>query len=273
MLNRNQLQYLDSLRNDFLNALHRRKSLARNTLREYDRLIRIANREWIKAGFDPLPKQVGEEHIDYLHQEIYPRTLSPYQNRKQISIIGHYLEYYENPVEKKMMLPWPTNTRPNAQWYTDEEAIRMIDASERHPMWRMLIHLELRMLCRRVDAKRLTINDIDLNTLKIRGKGRFGGKWRSLAWAPETLPVIQEYSDYREELIANALEREPNQEIPKEIMIYARYGWKLGAMQETALDNMLKDIAGAAGIPESLATHHTNRRSGARIYIRAGVPV
>lgn len=273
MLTRNQVWYLDSLRINYLETLHRRRDLEWDTLTEYNRILCIATEEWIAAGFDPLPKRVGEDHIVHLHHVIYPRTLSPYQNRKQIAMVGQYLEFHGNPIVKKMMIPWPPNTRPNAQWYTDEEAVRMLDASERNPMWRMLMHLELRMLCRRVDAKRLTIKDVELNMLQIRGKGRQGGKWRTLAWAPETLSVVQEYSDYREELISNALEIEPDQTIPPQVMIYAQYGWKLGAMQEGALDNMLKDIAAAAGIPYNLATHHTNRRSGAGIYIRAKVPV
>lgn len=273
MLTRHQVWYLDSLRINYLETLHRRKDLAQDTLDEYNRVLCIATEEWIAAGFDPLPKRVGEYHIDYLHHEVYPKTLNPYQNRKQIAIVGQYLEFCGNRVVKKMMIPWPYNTRPNAQWYTDEESVKMLDTSERNPMWRMLVHLELRMLCRRVDVKRLTIKDVELNMLQIRGKGRLEGKWRTLAWAPETLSVIEEYSDYREKLISHALDIRPDQPIPQEVMIYEQTGGRLGAMQESALDNLLKDVGAAANLPYNLTTHHTNRRSGAGIYIRAEVPV
>jgi integrase/recombinase XerD len=191
-------------------------------------------------------------------------------NRRQISIIGQYLHFYGNNIVEKMMIPWPTNTRPSVKWLTDEEGVRLIDAAK-DPLEKMLIHLELRMLLRRCEVIRLTRHDIPFGILNVLGKGRMGGKWRTLAWAPETLEVIQEYSEYREQLIAAALEIKPDQKVPDNIMIYAQYGWKLGAYKETAIDYHIKEIAIRAGIPPEDDSNHVNRRTGTRIHRHAGV--
>jgi integrase/recombinase XerD len=169
-----------------------------------------------------------------------------------------------------MMIPWPSNTRPNAKWLSDEEGVMLMDAAQT-PLQKMLIHLELRLMLRRVEVMRLTVEDVELNMLKVRGKGRLGGKWRTLAWAPDTLSVIQEYSAYREELISKALREEPNQTIPKNIMIYAQYGWKLGTYQETAIDSMVKEVSSQARLKPEDVSNHVLRRTGCRIHRHAGV--
>lgn len=264
-----QTWYLNSLRKRYKTALITRKKLDADTVDEYDRLIRLATEAMEVAGLQQAPSKWREPEIDYLQNELYSH-LKPMTNRRQISIIGQYLHYYGNDIVDKMMIPWPTNTRPNAKWLTDEEGVKLLDAAK-DPLQKMLIHLELRMLLRRCEVIRLTRNDIHYGILNVLGKGRMGGKWRTLAWAPETLEVIQDYSEYREQLITTALEIEPNQQVPDNIMIYAQYGWKLGAYQETAIDYHIKEIAIQAGIPPEDVSNHVNRRTGTRIHRHANV--
>lgn len=262
--------YLDSLRNEYINAKNQRKGLPTQTTDEYDRLIRHATEAWEAAGLETSPHKVGEEEIDFLRFELYSH-LEPMTNRRQVSIIGQYLHYFKNDIVAKMMIPWPHNSRPNARWLADEEGVRLIDAAVT-PLQKMLIHLELRLLLRRCEVIRLTRHDIQFGMLNVLGKGRLGGKWRTLAWTPETLEVIQEYTAYREELISRALEIEPNQAVPDNIMIYAQYGWKLGAYRETAIDTMIKEVAIQAGIRPEDVSNHTLRRTGTRMHHHAGVP-
>ena len=143
----------------------------------------------------------------------------------------------------------------------------------RRPAQKMLIHLELRLMLRRVEVMRLTIQDVEMGILKVRGKGRLGGKWRTLAWAPETLAVFEQYSRYREVLISHALEVKPDQKIPENIMIYAQYGWKLGAYQETAVETMVKEVGILARIKPEDLSNHVLRRTGCRIHRHAGVEI
>ena len=261
--------YLNAQREEYLNALTNRKELPHSTITEYRRLIRHATKGWETAGLKSSPKKVGAEEIDYLRHELYSH-LQPTVNRRQISIIGQYLKFHGNNIVDSLMIPWPPNSRPHAKWLTDEEGVRLIDAAK-DPLQKMLIHLELRLLMRRCEVIRLTTSNVQVGLLHVRGKGRMGGKWRTLAWAPDTLPVVEEYTRYREETIANALEIEPNQRIPDNIMIYAKFGWKLGSYQETALDKMVKEVAVQARIPQEDVSNHVLRRTGTRIHRHAGV--
>ena len=260
----NKVWYLNSLRNRYTNALKTRKKLNTHTTDEYNRLIRLATNALGVAGLQQTPTKIGEPEIDYLQNELYC-DLAPTTNRRQISIIGQYLHYYGNDIVQRMMIPWPNSTRPNAKWLTDEEGVMMLDAA-RTPMQKMVIHLELRLLMRRCEVIRLTRQDVQFGLLHVLGKGRMGGKWRTLAWAPETQEVIQEYSDWREELIAKALDKSPDQEIPDQIAVYAQYGWKLGAYQETAIDTIVKEVAIQAGIDPEDVSNHVLRRTGTRIH-------
>jgi len=56
-------------------------------------------------------------------------------------------------------------------------------------------------------------------------------------------------------------------------MIYAQYGWKLGAYRETAIDKMIKGVAARAGIDPDLCSNHTLRRTCGRMLFHAGVPI
>lgn len=263
--------YLNAQRDAYLNALTNRKAVTKSTTDEYGRLITLATKAWRAAGLEPKPKKVGEEEINLLRHELYSH-LSPTVNRRQVSIIGQYLKFHGNNIVERLMIPWPPNTRPNAKWLSDEEGLMLLDAA-RDPLEKMLVHLELRLMLRRVEVIRLTVKDVEMNILKVRGKGRLGGKWRTLAWAPDTLSVIQEYSMYREELIKNALEVKPDQTIPENIMIYAQYGWKLGSYQETAIDSMVKEVGIHARIKPEDVSNHVLRRTGCRIHRHAGVEI
>jgi site-specific recombinase XerD len=89
-------------------------------------------------------------------------------------------------------------------------------------------------------------------------------------WARSTLTEITYYQEYREELISKALDRQPEQAVPDRFLIYAHYGWKLGAYEDTSADKMIKSAARRAGIPEEQVSNHVLRRSGARMYLDAG---
>jgi len=151
-------RYLNAQLNAYLNALTNRKGVTKSTTDEYGRLVSLATQAWRAAGLEATPKKVGEEQIDLLRNELYSH-LSPMVNRRQVSIIGQYLKFHGNNVVERMMIPWPPNTRPNAKWLTDEEGVVLMDAAQT-PLQKMLIHLELRLMLRRVEVMRLTIQDV-----------------------------------------------------------------------------------------------------------------
>ncbi len=172
---------------------------------------------------------------------------------------------------EKMHIPWPKGQRLNVKWLAPEQCIAMLDAAQ--GLESDLLHLELMLLMRRIEVKRLTLQDVQLNLINVLGKGQAGGKWRNIPWAIDTLQELSYYQEIRERTISAALSRRPEQPVPQQFLVYAQYGWKLGAYQDTAIDAMLKTVAERAGVPEECVSDHVLRRSGAMMMDEAEVPI
>ncbi|HEY3420623.1 MAG TPA: site-specific integrase, partial [Methanomassiliicoccales archaeon] len=136
---------------------------------------------------------------------------------------------------------------------------------------RILVHFELDCMMRRCEVLRLTVEDVKDGRIDIWGKGRSGGKPRSVPWHPRTGQEWMYYLKLREGLIAKARETNPTLVIPDEVMIYERRG-ELHPYRKTAIDRMVKNVGERAMIPKEEISNHVLRRSGARIHKRAGTP-
>ena len=104
--------------------------------------------------------------------------------------------------------------------------------------------------------------------MNVHGKGRAGGKWRTLAWAPETKGVVEEYDRIRQELIHHALARHPDLMVPSEYIIYEHTGG-LAPYGKSGIDSIVQRVAKRAGIKRKI-WNHTLRRTGARIGVLRG---
>lgn len=264
---RQKTDYANAKIDAYLNILERNKKAKPGTVQEYRRLLRHAVKALQAAGMNATPSRVGEDEILFLQDEAYAH-LDPVTNRRQIGIFGTYLKHYDNNILEKMHLAWPQGGRLSVKWLPPELCVKLLDSAE--GMERLIIHFELLLLMRRCEVKRLTIKTVKWNMVDVQGKGRREGKWRTVPWSRETLGEIQYYEKLREDMIEKALKREPNTAIPEQFMIYCQYGWKLGAYQDTALDNLIKSAARRAGIDETTVSNHVLRRSGARMMIYSG---
>jgi integrase/recombinase XerD len=261
------MDYASAKLDAYLNILERNKKAKPGTIQEYRRLLTLAIEALQKAGLNSTPSRIGEDEIFFLQDECYAH-LDPVTNRRQIGILGTFLKHYDNNIVEKMHLAWPQGRRLSVEWLPPELCIKLLDSAE--GMERLIVHFELLLLMRRVEVKRLTIHDVKQNVVDVCGKGRGEGKWRTVPWARETLRELQYYQKLREDMIVKALEHDPNANIPDQFMLYAKYGWKLGAYQDTALDNLIKSAARRAGLDEGRVSNHVLRRSGARMMIYSG---
>jgi integrase/recombinase XerD len=200
--------------------------------------------------------------------------VTPKYARWEIAIFGAYLAHRGNSVIKDMMLVWPLDSRVKVDWLSPEETIKMIDAAIM-PLERMLIHLELQVGLRQCEVIRLRIKDLHpfgkTGYMDVLGKGRCGGKWRTLSYTRNTIAILDAYLKERDRIIAEARALDPCVVIPEQLLIY-RKGKKLGYYKETAIDNILQVIAKRAGIERRIG-NHTNRRSQGRNSHMAGVPI
>ena len=118
--------------------------------------------------------------------------------------------------------------------------------------------------------------DPDLEGLvQVHGKGRGGGKWRTLAWAPETKGELDHYLALREEMISTSRRyhetswrtgkrKHPGPFVePDDLVIYQK-GRRASGYSESGLDNIVARVAERAGIHKKVG-NHTLRRTGARL--------
>ena len=261
-------KYLSALIEVWLEAL--RLSTNEATRTEYRRLVTEAVHELERLGMGATPAKIGRDEILYLWEEYYAH-LQPKVNRTQISIFGAFLKQHDNNIVEKMHIPWPQGRRLNVKWLAPEQGIAVLDSAQ--GLERILVHLELMLLMRRCEVKRLTIQDVQRDLINVLGKGRAGGKWRNIPWAEDTLQELENYIQIREDIISRALSKRPEQPIPQQFLIYAQYGWKLGAYQDTRIDTMLKEAGARAGLRPEDISNHILRRSGAMMMDEAGVPI
>jgi site-specific recombinase XerC len=121
----------------------------------------------------------------------------------------------------------------------------------------MAFNLEAEMGLRRIELKRMRLQDIKNGYLAIHGKGH---KWRTIPVHPYFPVTYQEWSDHREILIENAMKYNPTVEVPSELLIWQRYG-KLGAYKSRNSLRVWDAVSKRVGFHIS---HHTMRRSFGR---------
>jgi integrase len=254
----------------YLDQLRIRQKAQPGTITEYRRLIRQATDAWYDADMRWSPRTVREQEIDYLLEEIYGH-LEPHTARIQLSIIGTYLKKQgKNPIVENMSIPWPPATRQNVKWLEPMQARKLMDSAV--GMERILIHCELQLLMRRCEVMRLHVEDITRGAVQIRGKGKFGGKPRTISYHPRTIAELGNYMDLREVIAEKALKLNPVVAIPNELLIYERFG-KVGVYQMTSVDGMIKTAAERAGLDPTQVSNHVLRRTGGRMMWLAGEKV
>lgn len=257
-------EYLYALIEKHLTRITARKAVSEQAKEQYRRELRRMSDALMNAGMQSTPKRVGEEEIDFLLEE-WAGHCTPKTKKWYLSIFNGYLKTNKNHVVEEMRIGWPKDSRVRVDWLSLEEAVSEIDAAQ--GVEKPLVHLELRLMMRRCEVRRLTMKDVQEGVLEVNGKGRYGGKWRSLAFAPETRSVFMGWSIERDELIAQAKHLDPDVRIPDEFLIY-RQGAKLSAYSKSGLDDVLHRAIERAGVVRRVG-HHTNRRSGARFVIEA----
>ncbi len=279
---RNALELID----EYLGKKVRRGRLSQGKADAYRARLMIALDSLRDAGLGCTPSTIGEPEIEHILDVTFGHE-RPRSKRWDVSILNGYLKHYGNKVIDEMMITWPQDGRVNVDWLSSQEAVAMLEAA-RPGIEQLVVHLELRLWLRRIEVQRMTPEDIqemrmlDPETeeefdgfIHIHGKGRAGGKWRTLPYAPETKDILREYDRQRERMIAKAREIDPQAQLPRDengrevYVIYRRRG-RLGAYSKSGIDSIVARVAKRAGIARTI-TNHTLRRTGARIAYFAGV--
>jgi integrase len=94
----------------------------------------------------------------------------------------------DEPQEWAHSKPEPTHRR----WLIVEQLNQLYKAAEGRE--RVVLALEIFNGLRRIEVLRLCVRDVDFNggTLRVKGKGTFGGKYRTIPMAPQTFEALRE---------------------------------------------------------------------------------
>ncbi|UCG70987.1 MAG: site-specific integrase [Thermoplasmata archaeon] len=256
-------------RNEFRrvqNLLIRKKRKSGRTERHIQELRRITSKfyDYLKdTSQETNPRKIGEEAIrGYL--EIVPAR----SRNHQLSAINSLLKTVGNNIVETEEIEAPRLARINVDWLdlSQTEAIRKVAKDEETA----LFHLALDLCLRRSEIRRLKAGDIQDGYLRILGKGKNGGKPRTISFHKDTRRTLRDQLERRENIIRQATQKRKVVEVPGEVFLTACPRWGLTAIKNTALDDRLKRLSDRAGIHFSW---HTLRRTGARFLWEAKVPV
>ena len=178
-------------------------------------------------------------------------------------------ELNDNNVFAKYRVMFPTDTRPNVDWLTFEQASELLSAWKM-PIDEMIVVLELLHGLRRVEVIRLRLQDIhfDGGYIEVRGKGRAGGKLRSVPMHPDFKRTFERWMEERDSMLAKA-DLGPQCD---NLLVYLR-GGRLRQYEEIkgrAIDGHLDELSNRLGIEFS---NHTLRRTFGRELHRSGVSI
>jgi integrase/recombinase XerD len=289
-----QLRYVEGYARAYLGKKVKHRRLSPKNAKRYLPIIMRMVGILRDAKLRFTPATIGEPEIEYLLE--YFAELDTDTQKWMFSILNGFLEYYENKTYKRMMIGWPSETITNADWLSPEEAIRMLEAAV--GVERIIIHMELRLWMRRDEVRGLKPENVQElmeelaaleqeeleGIIQVHGKGRGGGKWRTLAWAPDTRAEIEYYQQLREEMIASARHhhehswkkgkrRKPTKPFvePEQWIIYQK-GKLVKGYSASGIDAIVERVAKRAGILRKIG-NHTLRRTGARLAYFADVAI
>lgn len=195
----------------------------------------------------PTPGRLTANHVERLKRNLpwSPATLALHFNA-----LRRFLRWAHNPLSTRRGL-WavPAESTGRRRWLAPEQLARLYRAARGRE--RVLIALEGFNGLRRVEVLRLRAKDIDFGRQRVRvlGKGRNGGKWRTLPIFSETARVL---------LPASSEMNEDSRVLP---------------LSRSGADLMLRRAANRAGFPSLglRVSHHDLRRTFGRLAHKAGM--
>ena len=143
------------------------------------------------------PRGLKARHIEQLRRGM---PWSPASFSVHFNALRRFLRWAQNPLAAKRGV-WavPAESAGHRRWLAPDQLARLYRAAQGRE--RVLLALEGFNGLRRVEVLRLRGKDVDFDRQRLRvlGKGRNGGKWRTLPMFSETARVLDSASEGLEE--------------------------------------------------------------------------
>ena len=249
---------------NMLEGLRREGMLTERSIEFYGEQAKICLKDLQHLQRNLEPWNVTMEDAKSLLDYWTSKGLAVSTKRGYLAALRTWTGYYGNHDIERMRVIFPTDTRPNADWLTDEEARRLI-ALPKAPIDDLIIHCELCLGMRRIELLRLQETDFNISGqfVDIKGKGARGGKPRRMPFHRDTARILTAYLKERLQMISGAVK------IPAALLVY-RHGKIVKPYQDSGIDLRLKKIASILGFDFS---NHTLRRTFGRVCWLSGVKV
>lgn len=240
----------------------RRKGCVPSTVREYQRLVTQVLIFQRSRG-RPLDPAVWTLEDAVRIKEFW------HSDPRNLQVLADFARFAGSRVMEEAGIP-PTPPRRNVRWLSREESRLVLEAVRDDPLLSFVALLGLGQGLRRIEWRRLRLEDVDLpnGRMLVRGKGRATPK---LVWSPlhPAFPGIYgRYLEHRQRLVEDALLRYPGSPVPPEVLVMpSKMAQGLRAYSDTALDQLVRAIEAKVahvGKPLRLSSHML-RRSGATL--------
>jgi integrase len=203
-----------------------------------------------RVGIAEPPARPGDWTVAHLESLRRGLPWSPATFMVHFTALRRFLRWAKNPLaDAGESWALPGGTAVNRRWLAPEQLVRLYRAARGRE--RALVALEGFNGLRRVEVLRLRLKDIDFEreSLRVLGKGRNGGKWRSVPMFSETERALR----------VAALPAEPTEHVIR--------------CSRSGADLLLRRAAERAGFPDAgvRVSHHDLRRTFGRVAHKAGM--
>lgn len=248
--------------NEYLSELQDERNASPLTIRDYRYAIKTLMQGLHDAKRNSNPRKVTKEDIIFLKEEFM--TGSPRYRKDQLVRLMIFLKWAGNLEAKKWKFNWGNTERVNVRWL---EPHQIADVKmEAIGIEKMMLHCELDLGMRRIELQRLQINSFQFgirNTAMIHGKGRNGGKYRTIPTHPQTRELLNEYLEIRSNEIIKARKKNPSVNVPNELFIHEQKG-QLIRYSKTGIDRIISNLGKRSGF--KLSNHDLRRTFGRTAY-------
>ena len=218
-------------------------------------------------------KKIGKAELLYLKDEYL--TCGESTRKWTMDVLTGYCKWAGNTEIKNVFLLYGDTIRKNVGWLEPDQ-IPVLDANSQG-IEKLVIHLEKDLGLRRIEVLRLNLSSFDFNgrgygRLTVHGKGRKGGKYRTITCHPRTRTLFQEYvHGLRAEENARVRNAKPRTTITDHLFVYGNIkSGIVGEYKKTAMDKIAQRVSDRVGFH---FTNHDLRRTCGREMYFAGVEI
>ena len=208
------------------------------------------------------PRDVKKRDVLGFMESMRSEGLCVTTQRGYIVALKRLCQHCHNNVFDTMILTWSPDLRQNVEWLEKAQAAELLtapmDAREN-----IIVTLMLCMGLRRIEVIRLNVADIGDGWITVTGKGRLGGKLRTVPFHPRFESALKRWMEYRSKILGS--------ETSDALIIY-RHGKRISrySAKGSAIDNIVRTVGNRVGFGVSC---HTLRRTFGRLLWMSGVKV